>query len=308
MPTVTIIIPAYNSGHYLDEAVQSVIAQTFTDWECIVVDDGSTENLSRIEKMDSRVRLIHQENRGISMARNRGIAESTGEFIAFLDHDDLFFPTKLEKQIEVASADSGIGLIYTDFEVIQTNGSRMSGPKSVSPPIDFLSMLSRGAPLPTCTMVSRVALKTVGIFDPFLYPSEDQDLFLRIARYFRVIHIPSPQALYRIHSANSSKNYMVCYRTMQNLAWRHQINARYRNDIAALAAAEAMMPYRRKKYFGPQAYDAARASLRAGKIGDLLLNFFRALRWSPRYTMSAVFKYGTMLIAGSHSCNNAKRR
>ena len=79
MPIVSVIIPAYNSGPYLDEAVQSVIAQTFTDWECIVIDDGSTEDLSRVEKMDPRVRLLRQANAGQAAARSRGLAVAGGE-------------------------------------------------------------------------------------------------------------------------------------------------------------------------------------------------------------------------------------
>ena len=105
MPTVSVVIPAYNSGPYLDGAVQSVIAQTFTDWECIVVDDGSTEDLSRVEKMDPRVRLIRQENRGTAAARNNAILHSVGEFIAFLDHDDRWMPGRLESMVGVIRAD-----------------------------------------------------------------------------------------------------------------------------------------------------------------------------------------------------------
>ena len=291
MPLVSVVIPAYNPGHYLDEAVQSVIAQTFTDWECIVVDDGSTEDLSRVENMDPRVRLIRQPNRGISMARNRGIAESAGEFIAFLDHDDLFLPTKLERQMEVASADSSIGLVYTDFEVIWADGRRTPSPKPASPAIDFLSMLSRGAPLPTCTMVSRTALKTVGIFDPFLNPSEDQDLFIRIARFFRVVYVPTCGALYRVHENNTSKNYMVCYRTMRNLAQRHEINARYRRDGATLAAARSLMPYYRRNFFGPQAFDAARNAFRLRRPLEFSLHFSRALSMSPAYVAQSASAY-----------------
>ena len=291
MSHVSVIIPAYNSGPYLDEAVRSVIAQTFTEWECVVVDDGSTEDLSRVEKMDSRVRLIRQENRGISMARNRGIAESTGEFIAFLDHDDMFLPTKLQKQVEAAASDSRIGLIHSDFDVINANGDRRPGPKPVNPATDFLSMLGRGAPLPTCTMVSREAIRAVGIFDPFLTPSEDHDLFIRIARYFRVVHIPSPQALYRAHGSNTSKNYMVCYRTVRNLAQRHKINAEFRGDAAAAGAAGELLPHYKRNIFGPQAYDAARLALARREPAAFLAHIVRATVWSPGYTIGSIAKF-----------------
>ena len=291
LSTVSVIIPAYNSGPYLDGAVQSVIAQTFTDWECIVVDDGSTEDLSRIEKMDSRVRLIHQENRGISMARNRGIAESTGEFIAFLDHDDLWLPAKLECQIKAMLATPELGLCYTDFAAMDAEGYYSPSPSQLITGENFLAMLKEGAPLPTTTMLRRRAIKLIGSFDPFFYPSEDQDLFLRIAQYFKVSYLPICKALYRVHGANTSKNYMICYRTMRNLAARCAITAEVRQDKAALIAAQAAIPYRRKKFFGPQAYDAARASLRSGSIGKMIVHLFRAICWSPHYTITSMVKF-----------------
>ena len=115
MPIISVIIPAYNSGPYLDEAVQSVIAQTFTDWECVVVDDGSTEDLSRVEKMDPRVRLICQPNRVTSPARNMGILKSKGESVALLDHDDLRRPGNPEKQVAAMAASPGAGICHTGF-------------------------------------------------------------------------------------------------------------------------------------------------------------------------------------------------
>ena len=291
MPLVSVIIPAYNSGPYLNVAVQSVIAQTFTDWECIVVDVGSTEDLSRVEKMDPRVRLVRQENRGISMARNRGIAESAGEFIAFLDHDDAFLPAKLERQVAAMACDVNIGLCHTDFAVMDESGNYAPGGCGTNTATDFLTMLQFGAPYPTTTMVRRSVFSLVGVFDPFLTPSEDQDLFVRIAKFFRVAYLPSCEALYRVHGTNTSKNYMVCYRTMENLAKRHQIFSAYRGDRDALRAAKRMMPHRRKKVFGPQAFDAARAGFRGGSARNFTLHLARAIWWSPRYTLASLAKF-----------------
>lgn len=312
MPLVSVIIPAYNSGHYLDEAVQSVVAQTFTDWECVVVDDGSTEDLSRVEKMDPRIRLIRQENRGISMARNRGIAESTGEFIAFLDHDDAFLATKLARQVAVMSADGDIGLCHTDFAVMDDSGSFTPDGQGTNKATDFLTMLQFGAPYPTTTVVRRSALSLVGVFDPFLTPSEDQDLFIRIAKFFPVAYIPTREALYRVHGNNTSKNYMICYRTMRNFMRRHEIHAGYRRDLATLAAARQAMPYRRRAVFGPQAFDAARSALRGHQPLEFLLHFSRALCMSPRYVAGATLRYlgqvaSRLLSGGPSGANRAAR-
>ena len=123
MPDVSVIIPAYNPGFYLDEAVQSVIAQTFTDWECIVVDYGSTEDLSRVEKMDPRVRLIRQPNRGAQAARHNAILGSRGDLVAFLDHDDIGFSEKLEKQIALMRENPEIVFCHTGLDVIDAEGN-----------------------------------------------------------------------------------------------------------------------------------------------------------------------------------------
>ena len=100
MPAVSIVIPCFNRAEYLRLALSSVCAQTFTDWECIVVDDGSTEDLSFAMDIDPRIRLFRQRNMGISAARNRGIFGSIGSYIAFLDSDDLWMPEKLALQAE----------------------------------------------------------------------------------------------------------------------------------------------------------------------------------------------------------------
>ena len=291
MPSVSVVIPAYNPGRYLQEAVQSVIAQTFTDWECIVVDDGSTEDLFPVEKMDPRVRLVRQPNRGASAARNNAIMNSSGDFIAFLDADDIFLPTKLARQVATMTAGEGTGLCHTDFAVMDGSGSSTLEGRARNPATDFLTMLHFGAPLPTTTMVRRSVLGLAGVFDPFLTPSEDQDLFIRIAKFFRVAYVPTCEALYRVHGNNTSKNYMICYRTMWNLAQRHEINARYRRDGAALAAARSLMPYYRRNFFGPQAFDAARLALGRRKFAVFLVHFMRAMAWSPRFTIGSTLMY-----------------
>lgn len=110
MSRVSVIIPAYNPGAFLDEALASVLAQTFEDWECVVVDDGSTEDLSRIDALDPRVRRIRQENRGLSIARNVGLMQSHSEYVAFVDADDLWAPHKLQAQVEMMDANLNLAM------------------------------------------------------------------------------------------------------------------------------------------------------------------------------------------------------
>jgi glycosyltransferase involved in cell wall biosynthesis len=287
MPLVSVIIPAYNSGRYLDEAVQSVIAQTFTDWECIVVDDGSTEDLSRVGKMDSRVRLIRQPNRGTAAARNNGVASSTGEFVAFLDHDDLWLPGNLDAQTALLAANPRAGFCYAHYDMVDGDGKRQAVPPSDRPARSYLEMLRGGAPIPSTVVVGRLCLAVVGGFDPMLPYSDDQDVMLKLAYFFEVEFVPSCQVLYRIHSGNASRNYDLGHKTMMNLAEKHANAATVRNDAVASDAARRMKVCWRR-FFGIRAYDAARGGLRERDFHAFAVHLRRAVAWNPRYVAAAL--------------------
>jgi glycosyltransferase involved in cell wall biosynthesis len=110
-PQVSVVIPAYNCAAYVGQAVDSVLRQTYTDWEIIVVDDGSRDDTKLIlEQYGDRIRYIYQQNQGVSIARNRGIELARGEFIAFLDADDYFLPDKIAAQIAVFAAQPNLGI------------------------------------------------------------------------------------------------------------------------------------------------------------------------------------------------------
>ena len=125
MPKVSVIIPAYNSSGFIEDALESVFKQTYRNYEVIVVDDGSTDKSAEIigSFSDKRIIYIYQENHGVSVARNKGILESKGEYIAFLDSDDLWLPEKLEKQVAILNNNKNTGLVYTDFDVIHEGES-----------------------------------------------------------------------------------------------------------------------------------------------------------------------------------------
>ena len=129
-PTVSVIIPTYNRAHLVDRAIQSVLNQTYKDFELIIVDDGSTDNtediIKEFQKKDERIKYIrHEENRGGSAARNTGIKAAKGEYIAFLDSDDEWLPIKLGRQISEFTNKSKIALVYTGRIIIE-EGERES--------------------------------------------------------------------------------------------------------------------------------------------------------------------------------------
>lgn len=291
MPQVSVIIPAYNSGPYLDEAVRSVIAQTFTDWECIVVDDGSTEDLGRVEKIDPRVRRIRQANCGTSAARNNGMLSSSGELITFLDHDDLWLSGKLAGQVAALRADPLAGAAVTGFDFIGRDGGPLTpgwDPPTVPSYAEAIRRI--GGILGVTVMLRRSCLAGVGVFDPLLTGVEDIELVLRIARVHRILAIPDRPYLYRHHGGNASRNYRWIARQNAEMFRRHGRDAASRLDIQAVAAAKwAAADFVRT--FGTQAYDAARQDLRDRNLRAFFPDLARALVWNPRYTLASIVKF-----------------
>jgi len=126
-PLVSVVIPTYNSADFLIQALNSVLNQTYSNYEIIVVDDGSSDNTSQaIEPWRSQIRYIYQDNQGVAAARNRGIDAATGDFIAFLDADDLFLPQKLQQQVAVFEAQPDLGMVISGWQVTDAEGEVIS--------------------------------------------------------------------------------------------------------------------------------------------------------------------------------------
>jgi GT2 family glycosyltransferase len=181
-PSVSVILPVYNQAEYLAEAVESVLDQSYRDFELIIVNDGSTDDAERVMQQftDPRIRYIFQDNRGLPGARNTGIRASAGQLLAFLDADDRFHPDKLRAQTEFVRKHSSVGLVYTArFEVDRTGAylALVRTPEQVT-----LSDLVLGFPLtPTDVLVRRGWANRVGLFDEtFVLNSEDRDFHLRL--------------------------------------------------------------------------------------------------------------------------------
>lgn len=125
-PEVSVVIPCYNAEKYLRQAIDSVFAQTYSNLELIVVNDGSTDKSGAIlASYGDRIRVIHQQNQGLSAARNVGIASALGEYVAFLDADDYWQPDKLRQQIAVMEANPNLALCHTQFEMVEADGSHI---------------------------------------------------------------------------------------------------------------------------------------------------------------------------------------
>jgi glycosyltransferase involved in cell wall biosynthesis len=211
MPKVSVIIPTYNCAHYLEQAIESAMNQTYRDVEIIVLDDGSTDNTSEVvRKYGNNIRYIRQANAGLPAARNRAIESSAGEFLAFLDSDDWWELSKLAKQVPLLEDDPQVGLVYTDLRVVHDDGEIIpsflaSRPLATSGYV-FDRLLESGFILPSTVLLRRSCLDQVGMFDESMRSHEDIELWLRVCQSWKVALINEPLTHRRQGDANMTSN------------------------------------------------------------------------------------------------------
>lgn len=246
-PTVTVVIPAYNPGRHLIEAIESALDQEPAPLEVIVIDDGSAVPIAVGEP--GSVRVIRQPNAGPSAARNRGIREARGELIAFLDADDVWYPGKLAAQL--AQFRPGVGLCSCDFDIIDVGGNR---PGWGGHGGDYRQLL-KGNSLGTSTVIARRSLLLeVGLFDEAVRHSEEWGTWLDIAHRSELEHVGEVLVGYRLHHANASKDYRRMWMGAVRVLWRHR----------GPGAAEGLR--RVGEIYGAQAFDAFRDSRRISHL------------------------------------------
>jgi glycosyltransferase involved in cell wall biosynthesis len=215
-PKISVIIPTYNAISYLPEAVDSVLKQTFRDFELIIVDDGSSDRTVEwiLSLTDPRLKLITQENQGSAAARNRGIASAQGAYIALFDADDIWELTKLEKQAHFLDAHCSIGLVDTSVILIDEDGNTGKVVTSKAEG-DVWKHLVQFQPVCSCDstpLIRRECFDTVGLFDRDLMFLEDLDWWIRLASHYQFGAIKEPLVKYRQHSGSKSTN---CRETLQ---------------------------------------------------------------------------------------------
>jgi glycosyltransferase involved in cell wall biosynthesis len=199
IPLVSVIIPTYNRGWILRDAIDSVLGQTYADFELIVVDDGSTDRTPQIlDAYGDRLRVIRQANQGVSAARNRGIGESSGPLIALLDSDDIWLPKKLSVQVDFFNKNPAALICQTE-EIWIRNGLRVNPGKRHRKPSGMIFERSLELCLvsPSAVMVRRELFAKVGLFDENLPACEDYDLWLRVGCRFPVHLIDKPLTIKR---------------------------------------------------------------------------------------------------------------
>jgi glycosyltransferase involved in cell wall biosynthesis len=205
-PQVSVIIPAYNGDRYIVQAVESVLSQTFTDLEIIVVDDGSTDSTHQVlQPYIDRIRYIYQENQGAAVARNLACELAQGEFLAFLDADDYFLPSKLEKQLACFEADPDLDMVQTGWLLVDETGKNISAvkPWEQAQKLDLENLILYKFVRPSAMMLRRKWWKNLGGFDSKLPPIEDLDFALRLAlKGCKAVWLEEILTCYRQHDCN----------------------------------------------------------------------------------------------------------
>ena len=219
-PTVSVIIPTYNRAHLMGRSIQSVLNQTYQDFELIIVDDGSTDNtddiIKEFQKKDGRIKYIrHEKNKGGSAARNTGIKAARGEYVAFQDSDDEWLLEKLEKQMRIfKDVSAEVGIVYTDMWRI-CGGEKTYWHSPVIKPKDgivYNQALDRFMELGTgigiqSAIIRRKCFNIVGMFDEAFHRFIDLELFIRLSKYYHFYHINEPLVnYYNTENGISSNN------------------------------------------------------------------------------------------------------
>lgn len=209
-PIVSVITPCYNHARYLPETIGSVLAQTFTDWELIAVDDASPDDTAEVIRQytDARIHYLYQSNTGMAEARNTGLRIAQGEFVVFLDDDDVLEPEFMQTALAILCQDATLAGVYTLNNYVDSQGQPMPmvGGQAV-PREQFRRRLLEGGFFPPAAALTRLAVvREVGLFDPTLEGEADRDLWLRISEHCSMQAIPKPLVRYRMHTGGRSND------------------------------------------------------------------------------------------------------
>ena len=210
MPLISVVIPVYNNETTIQETIESVLSQSFSDLELIVINDGSQDSTLKIVSsiLDPRLKVFSYPNAGLAATRNRGVSHASGEYISFIDADDLWTPDKLEAQFKALQANPQAAVAYSWTDWIDESGQflRPGGHISVKGDV-FATLLVRDfVESGSNPLIRAEALAEVGGFDESLPAVEDWDMWLRLAAGYEFVCVPSPQILYRVSSSSMSSN------------------------------------------------------------------------------------------------------
>lgn len=209
---VSVIIPTYNRAKFIKDAIESVLNQTYKNFEIIVIDDGSTDNTREIlAQYGKKIKVLTQENKGAPAARNKGIREAKGEYLAFLDSDDIWYPLKLEKQIKVMEQTKA-GFVHTARYEVDVVNNKRSSLLPLLPAKSSRDFLSGKTHISMTVLVAKELVVKAGLFDENILTTDDTDLWIRIAKIADIIYINEPLMDFRMVGNNLQTKMDLKYR------------------------------------------------------------------------------------------------
>ena len=294
-PIVTVILPVFNGENYLRAAIESVLAQTLPDFELIVVDDGSTDTTGAIaQEYGPRVRYIHQANTGVAGAFNHGLKLAAGRYISWLSHDDVYAPTKLEKQVDALRRLGQPGVCYTDIQIIDHQHAVIG--EHALPEYereDLLRHVLTGGPICSASysiLYDRDCIRQVGAYAEEWRYTQDVEMLARLARRFPFVRVPE-----KLMQVRETEN-----RGIHSPRWRREVVKFYRTQLSTAPIEELFPGLSASKQQRAQAYQwlgdtlagqpfpiyrvaAAQywRALRADWRG--FINMFRKIAWIKRH-------------------------
>ena len=242
-PAVSVIMPTYNRADYLKKAVQSILDQTFNNFELVIINNYSTDDTLEVINAfnDSRIKVINFKNGGvIAKSRNQGIMQSVGKYIAFLDDDDLWCPDKLELQIKYMDEHPDFDLVYSNALIIDEHGNKnglLKDSKDAKTGHVFLDLLYENF-IPVLTvLMKREIFESIGPLteDTSMIGREDYECWLRVSLKYNFGYVDKPLALYRIHSEGVSmaiNRPLMTQKTLQCFMFKKEVPEKYYKNIA----------------------------------------------------------------------------
>ena len=278
---VSVVIPCYNQAHFLGEAIESVLAQSYPHFEIIVVDDGSLDNTSEVATRYPKVRCIRQNNQGVAAARNAGLHVSEGTYLVFLDADDRLLPDALEVGLECLEAYPECAFVSGKLRIIAADGSPLPVWKQQPCPDKehYLEMLRANYVWLTAVVVyRRSVLEVVGGFDASVSPAEDYELCLRIARDYPVFCHGKVVAEYRQHGSSMSRNSVLMLKVAYAVldSQKEHVRGSKRHEKAIKEGVRVAQD----KYGGQLAYKVL-AHVRRREWKQAMWNLLVLLRYYP---------------------------
>jgi len=243
-PLISVIIPCYNQGRFLSKSIESIKEQTYPNIEIIVINDGSTDNTDEVCRSIAGIKYVCQENRGLPGARNRGISESKGKYIAFLDADDWFYPDAMEKNMRVLEDFPSLAFVSGTHSSMSNDGEIYGGDTFEIEQGHYVAMLQRNYIGNPATVLYARWIIDIFSFDtsPKIKGCEDYDHYLKITRSYQVSHHNEKISVYRRHGDNMSDNYAMMLDSVLNTLNRQQ--PMLRNEEERIAFQQGIIDWK----------------------------------------------------------------